>query len=57
MTFLTAGNGSDAGAASTTAVLEGDKWCLNGTKSWITNGYDAEAVVVSAFQVPIQGLK
>jgi butyryl-CoA dehydrogenase len=35
------GNGSDAGAASTTAVRDGDHWVLNGTKSWITNGYEA----------------
>jgi butyryl-CoA dehydrogenase len=42
------GNGSDAGAASTTATLDGDHWVLNGTKSWITNGYEAEAAVVFA---------
>ncbi|KAK7490645.1 hypothetical protein BaRGS_00018062, partial [Batillaria attramentaria] len=60
------GNGSDAGAASTTARLDGDSWVLNGTKAWITNGYEAEATVVfattdrsqkhkgiSAFLVPI----
>ena len=40
------GNGSDAGAASTTAVLDGNHWVLNGTKAWITNGYEAEATVV-----------
>ena len=33
------GNGSDAGAASTTARDEGDHWVLNGTKAWITNSY------------------
>lgn len=42
------GNGSDAGAASTTAKLVGDKYVLNGTKAWITNGYEAEAAVVIA---------
>lgn len=42
------GNGSDAGAASTTAVLQGDHYILNGTKAWITNGYEAEASVVFA---------
>jgi butyryl-CoA dehydrogenase len=42
------GNGSDAGAARTTAVLEGDEWVLNGTKSWITNGYEADAAIVFA---------
>ncbi|XP_071037387.1 short-chain specific acyl-CoA dehydrogenase, mitochondrial isoform X4 [Parasteatoda tepidariorum] len=42
------GNGSDAGAASTTATLEGDSWVLNGTKAWITSGYEAEAALVLA---------
>jgi len=42
------GNGSDAGAASTTARDEGDHWVLNGTKAWITNSYQAEGVVVFA---------
>jgi len=42
------GNGSDAGAASTTARLDGNEWVLNGTKAWITNGYEAEATVVFA---------
>lgn len=41
-------NGSDAGAASTTATLKGDRWVLNGTKAWITNGYEAGAAVVFA---------
>ncbi|XP_041455778.1 short-chain specific acyl-CoA dehydrogenase, mitochondrial-like [Lytechinus variegatus] len=41
-------NGSDAGAASTTARLDGDHWVLNGAKMWITNGYEAEAAVVFA---------
>ncbi|XP_046645911.1 short-chain specific acyl-CoA dehydrogenase, mitochondrial-like [Daphnia pulicaria] len=43
------GNGSDAGAASTTAVTSADGgWTLNGTKAWITNGYESEATVVFA---------
>ncbi|XP_041058747.1 short-chain specific acyl-CoA dehydrogenase, mitochondrial isoform X2 [Carcharodon carcharias] len=42
------GNGSDASAASTTARLDGDHWILNGTKAWITNGWDASAAVVFA---------
>uniref|UniRef100_A0A671LEN6 short-chain acyl-CoA dehydrogenase n=1 Tax=Sinocyclocheilus anshuiensis TaxID=1608454 RepID=A0A671LEN6_9TELE len=42
------GNGSDAGAASTLAQQEGDKWVLNGTKAWITNCWDASATVVFA---------
>lgn len=42
------GNGSDAGAASTTAKDKGDYWLLNGTKCWITNGYESECAVVFA---------
>uniref|UniRef100_A0A8C5EHW4 Short-chain specific acyl-CoA dehydrogenase, mitochondrial n=1 Tax=Gouania willdenowi TaxID=441366 RepID=A0A8C5EHW4_GOUWI len=42
------GNGSDAGAASTVARLDGDEWVLNGTKAWITNSWDASATVVFA---------
>lgn len=42
------GNGSDAGAASTTAVKDGDGWILNGTKAWITNAHEASAAVVFA---------
>ena len=45
---MVSGNGSDAGAASTTATLDGDHWVLNGTKAWITNGYESEAAVVFA---------
>ncbi|KAG9353558.1 hypothetical protein JZ751_011676 [Albula glossodonta] len=48
------GNGSDAGAATTMARLEGDEWVLNGTKAWITNSWDASAAVgISAFLVPL----
>jgi len=42
------GNGSDAAAASTTAVLDGDEWVINGTKAWITNAHDADAALVLA---------
>ncbi|XP_071448455.1 short-chain specific acyl-CoA dehydrogenase, mitochondrial [Hetaerina americana] len=42
------GNGSDAGAASTMAVKKGNEWKLDGTKSWITNGYESEASVLFA---------
>lgn len=42
------GNGSDAGAASTTAIEDGDSWILNGTKMWITNAYESKASVVFA---------
>ena len=42
------GNGSDAAAASTTAVRDGNEWVLNGTKAWITNAHDADAAIVIA---------
>ena len=42
------GNGSDAGAASTTAVLQGNRYNLNGTKAWITNSAESEAIVLFA---------
>jgi len=42
------GNGSDAGAASTTAIKDGDDWIINGTKAWITNAHEAKAAVVFA---------
>lgn len=42
------GNGSDAGAASTTAKANGNVYTVNGTKSWITNGFEAEAIVLFA---------
>ncbi|CAD6991522.1 unnamed protein product [Ceratitis capitata] len=42
------GNGSDAGAASTTAIEKDDRYIINGTKMWITNGYQAGAAIVFA---------
>jgi butyryl-CoA dehydrogenase len=42
------GNGSDAGAASVTAVQDGDEYIISGTKAWITNAYESSASVVFA---------
>jgi alkylation response protein AidB-like acyl-CoA dehydrogenase len=42
------GSGSDAGGARTTAVKRGDKWVLNGSKTFITNGTYANCAVVMA---------
>lgn len=42
------GNGSDAGAASTTATETADGFILNGSKAWITNAYEASYGVVFA---------
>ncbi len=42
------GSGSDAASIQTTARLDGDRWILNGTKIWVTNGPIADVVVVYA---------
>ena len=42
------GSGSDAGGARTSAVRKGDKWVLNGSKTFITNGGYADCAVVLA---------
>lgn len=53
------GAGSDAGAARTTAVLDGDCYVLNGTKCFISNlGQDAGYMfVVVALTDPAKGTK
>lgn len=42
------GAGTDANGVRTTAELKGDKYILNGTKIFITNGYYADTYVVFA---------
>lgn len=42
------GSGSDAGSARTTAVRKGDRWVLNGNKTFITNGHYADLSVIIA---------
>jgi alkylation response protein AidB-like acyl-CoA dehydrogenase len=42
------GSGSDAGGARTTAIRKGDRYVLNGTKTFITNGRYADVIVVIA---------
>lgn len=46
------GNGSDAGAASTTVKRDGDSYVLNGSKMWITNASEADAAIVFATSDP-----
>ncbi len=41
-------HGSDPGGMVTRAVRSGDRWILNGAKSWITNGTIADVAVVWA---------
>lgn len=38
--------GSDAMRMKTTAVKDGNKWILNGTKNWITHGLSGDVLVV-----------
>lgn len=49
------GSGSDASAARTTAVRKGDKWVLNGNKTFITNAHYADVAVVIAVTDRTQG--
>jgi len=49
--------GSDLAALKTTAVRDGDDWVLNGSKTFITNGYSADLVVVAARTSPEKGAK
>jgi alkylation response protein AidB-like acyl-CoA dehydrogenase len=44
--------GSDLAALRTTAVRDGDDWILNGSKTFITNGYSADLVIVAARTTP-----
>ena len=44
--------GSDLASLKTTAVRDGDHWVLNGSKTFITNGYSADLVVVAARTSP-----
>jgi len=41
-------HGSDPGGMETRAELRGDRWVLNGTKAWITNGCIADIAIVWA---------
>jgi butyryl-CoA dehydrogenase len=49
--------GTDAGAGTTTAVLSGDEYVLNGTKMFITNAPFAEVYIVFAKTDPAQGTR
>jgi alkylation response protein AidB-like acyl-CoA dehydrogenase len=49
------GSGSDAGSARTTAVRKGDRWVLNGNKTFITNGHYADVSVIIAVTDKSQG--
>ena len=44
--------GSDLAGLKTTARRDGDDWILNGSKTFITNGYHADLVIVAAKTSP-----
>ena len=49
--------GSNAAALETKAVKKGDKYVINGTKAWITNGGVADAAIVYVNTDPAKGEK
>ncbi|HEX6054411.1 MAG TPA: acyl-CoA dehydrogenase family protein [Intrasporangium sp.] len=49
--------GSDLAALKTTAVRDGDDWIINGSKTFITNGYQADLVIVAARTDASKGAK
>ncbi len=49
--------GSNAAALQTKAVKKGDKYVINGTKAWITNGGVADAAIVYVNTDPPKGEK
>ncbi|NRH27326.1 acyl-CoA dehydrogenase [Pseudomonas sp. MS19] len=51
------GAGSDLQGVKTTAVLDGDDYIINGSKTFITNGYLADLVIVVAKTDPKAGAK
>jgi isovaleryl-CoA dehydrogenase len=51
------GSGSDVVSMRTRADQKGDRYILNGSKMWITNGSDADTLVVYAKTNPAAGSK
>ncbi|MFI5427760.1 acyl-CoA dehydrogenase family protein [Aeromicrobium sp. UC242_57] len=51
------GGGSDLAALRTTAVRDGDTWVINGSKTFITNGFSADLIVTAVRTSPEKGAK
>ncbi len=51
------GAGSDLQSVKTSAIRKGDKYIVNGSKTFITNGWNADLVIVVAKTDPSKGAK
>ncbi|MDR7086472.1 alkylation response protein AidB-like acyl-CoA dehydrogenase [Aeromicrobium panaciterrae] len=51
------GGGSDLAALKTTGVRDGDEWVINGSKTFITNGFSADLVITAVRTSPEKGAK
>jgi alkylation response protein AidB-like acyl-CoA dehydrogenase len=49
--------GSDLAALRTTAVRDGDAWVINGSKTFITNGYSADLILTAVRTSPEKGAR
>ncbi len=49
--------GSDLAALRTTAVRDGDEWVINGSKTFITNGYSADLILTAVRTDPAKGAR
>ena len=49
--------GSDLAALKTNAVRDGDEWVINGSKTFITNGFSADLVITAVRTDPEKGPK
>ncbi|MBW2407508.1 MAG: acyl-CoA dehydrogenase family protein [Deltaproteobacteria bacterium] len=49
--------GSDVMALTSTAEDKGDHWCLNGSKTWISNADVADVIIYYAYTEPDKGSK
>ncbi|GAB4010972.1 acyl-CoA dehydrogenase family protein [Nocardioides ultimimeridianus] len=49
--------GSDLAALKTTAVRDGDEWVINGSKTFITNGYSGDLFITAVRTDPEKGPK
>jgi long-chain-acyl-CoA dehydrogenase len=51
------GAGSDLAGMRTTAIRDGDDYIINGSKTYITNGWHSDVVIVCAKTEPTKGAK